>query len=411
MEQGAVLFSRFTVKKKLGAGSFGEIYEAADSVSGENVALKLESINAKSPQLEFESRIYQILESATAIPKVYFYGTNQKYHCLAMQLLGKSLEDIFLEYKAPCSLKTVLMLADQMINAVEFLHRRHFIHRDIKPDNFLIGTGNCSNQVFIIDFGLSKKYRDPSTWKHISWSEGKSLTGTARYASVNAMKGFEQGRRDDMESLAYVWLYLLKGKLPWQGLPAPDQKMKMRRILEVKSHTSIEDLCKDVPEEFAKYLTSVKDLTFQEEPKYAEYRRMFRQLFIRMGYVYDFKYDWLVKAKEKEFKVQPPRVTIEEKRAPRPPLPLVKISEQKAPMLRRVGLSDMNVHLKRKPMPDIVTPSARTEVRMRTAMTSARLAGNGVFPSQFKRLRMHIDQPLTSAKRPSPVRAPLFPRC
>ena len=404
MEPGVVLFSRFTVRKKLGAGSFGEIYEAEDTVSGQNVALKLESVRAKSPQLEFESRIYQIFEGGIAIPKVYFYGTNQKFHCLAMQLLGKSLEDIFLEYKAPFSLKTVLMLADQMINAVEFLHKRHFIHRDIKPDNFLIGTGNESNQVFVIDFGLSKKYRDPSTWQHIPWAEGKSLTGTARYASVNAMKGHEQGRRDDMESLCYVWLYFLKGKLPWQGLPAPDQKSKMKRILEVKARTSIEDLCKDVPEEFATYLKAVKGLMFQEEPKYSEYREMFRQLFLKEGYVYDFKYDWLEKAKP--FKVQPPAPK-DEKRAPRAPLPLVKICEQKAPMLRRVGLSDMNVRLKKRPMPDIVTPSARTEVRMRTAFTSARLASNGaLIPNQFKRLR--VDQPLISGKRP--VRASLFPR-
>ena len=127
------------------------------------------------------------------------------------------------------------------------MHSRHLIHRDVKPDNFLIGKGKNKNQVYVIDFGLAKRFRDPKTGDHIPYKDGKSLTGTARYASIYTHLGIEQSRRDDLEAIGYVLMYLNTGSLPWQGLKAKTQKEKYQKIMEKKISTSLEELCKDFP--------------------------------------------------------------------------------------------------------------------------------------------------------------------
>jgi casein kinase 1 len=180
-----------------------------------------------------------------------------------------------------------------MITALEYLHKKSFLHRDVKPDNFLIGIGSRASQIFVIDFGLSKKYRNPETHEHIKLATGKSLTGTARYASVNALKGLEQSRRDDMEELGYCFLYFLAGSLPWMGLDARDRKQKYARICEVKEATTLEALCAPYPPEFLFYMRHVKSLQFEEVPAYSLYRQWFRELFLRSGFLYDSHYDWV----------------------------------------------------------------------------------------------------------------------
>jgi casein kinase 1 len=169
------------------------------------------------------------------------------------------------------------------ISRVEYVHSKSFIHRDIKPDNFLMGLGKRANQVNIIDFGLAKKYRDPKTHVHIPYCENKNLTGTARYASVNTHMGIEQSRRDDLESLGYVFLYFLRGSLPWQGLQAATKKQKYEKISEKKMKTSFEVLCKGFPVEFVAYFQYVRSLRFEDKPDYAYLRRMFRDLFAKEG--------------------------------------------------------------------------------------------------------------------------------
>jgi len=174
------------------------------------------------------------------------------------------------------------------------MHARNFIHRDIKPDNFMMGLGRKANQVHVIDFGLAKKYRDPKTHQHIPYKENKNLTGTARYASINTHLGVEQSRRDDMESLGYVFLYFLRGSLPWQGLKAATKKQKYDKISEKKLSTPIETLCRGYPAEFASYLNYTRSLRFDDKPDYAWLRRLFRELFFREGYKFDFAFDWTI---------------------------------------------------------------------------------------------------------------------
>jgi len=286
--------NKYRLGRKIGSGSFGEIYLGANVQTNEEVAIKLESIKTKHPQLLYESKLYRILQGGTGIPNIRWFGIEGDYNVLVLDLLGPSLEDLFNFCSRKFSLKTVLMLADQLINRVEYVHSKSFLHRDIKPDNFLMGLGRRANQVYIIDFGLAKKYRDPTTHQHIPYRENKNLTGTARYASINTHLGIEQSRRDDLESLGYVLMYFLRGSLPWQGLKAGTKKQKYEKISEKKMSTPIEVLCKAYPSEFASYFHYCRSLRFDDKPDYAYLKRIFRDLFIREGFQFDYVFDWTI---------------------------------------------------------------------------------------------------------------------
>ncbi|TNN16451.1 Casein kinase I isoform alpha isoform 1 [Schistosoma japonicum] len=216
-----IVAEKWRLVRKIGSGSFGSIFLGVNIVTGEEVAIKMERVRTRYCQLYFESKVYRALRATPGIPRIQFYGLDgvrNLYHAMVIELLGPSLEDLFTFCGRRFTMKTVLMLADQMLWRLDFIHAKGFIHRDIKPDNFLMGIGRQCNRVFIIDFGLAKKFRDHRTRRHISYRDDKSLIGTARYASLNSHAGIEQSRRDDMESLGYVLMYFLRGSLPWQGL-------------------------------------------------------------------------------------------------------------------------------------------------------------------------------------------------
>ncbi|CAM6115313.1 unnamed protein product [Calypogeia fissa] len=300
--------NKYRLGRKIGSGSFGEIYLGTNMQTNEEVGIKLESVKTKHPQLLYESKLYRILQGGTGIPNIRWFGVEGDYNVLVLDLLGPSLEDLFNFCSRKFSLKTVLMLADQLINRVEYVHSKSFLHRDIKPDNFLMGLGRRANQVYIIDFGLAKKYRDPSTHQHIPYRENKNLTGTARYASINTHLGIEQSRRDDLESLGYVLLYFLRGSLPWQGLKAGTKKQKYEKISEKKMSTAIEALCKSYPSEFASYFHYCRSLRFDDKPDYAYLKRIFRDLFIREGFQFDYVFDWtILKYQQSQIAGAPPR--------------------------------------------------------------------------------------------------------
>ncbi|VDM74586.1 unnamed protein product [Strongylus vulgaris] len=304
---------RFRLGRKIGSGSFGDIYLGLNVQTNEEVAVKLECIKSKHPQLHIEGRLYRVMSGGVGIPDVKWCGLEGEYNVMVMELLGPSLEDLFNFCQRKFSLKTVLLLADQMITRIEYIHERDYIHRDIKPDNFLMGLGKRGNLVYvgvfsisdyvitvkisrtrllcIIDFGLAKKYRD-SRSQHIPYRENKNLTGTARYASVNTHRGIEQSRRDDIESLGYVLMYFNRGTLPWQGLKAATKRQKYDKISEKKISTSVEELCASYPEAFATYLRYSRTLGFEDTPDYGHLRQLFRNLFHRQGLRYDYLFDW-----------------------------------------------------------------------------------------------------------------------
>jgi serine/threonine protein kinase len=239
--------------------------------------------------------VYKNLAGNPGIPEVYKYIPDYKlshgtFNILVMQLLGPSLEDLFQRCKQKFSLKTTLQLAIQLTETIEKIHSASFIHRDLKPDNFLFDYK--TKKVYIVDFGLAKRYRDPKTHLHIPYRENKSLTGTPRYASINMHLGIQPSRRDDLESLDYILLYFLRGALPWQGFKARTKKQKYQKIMEKKLATPIDLIHKGFPEEFRTFAEYGRCLRFADKPDYPYLARLFKEAAAKHNIKLDDTYDW-----------------------------------------------------------------------------------------------------------------------
>ena len=307
-----LIAENFVLLHLIGQGAFGQIYISYNMRDNIAVSIKKEIKKAqKIPQLKTESKVYQALLNINAddisgakpfnqdevqgVPKFYGVGELQDSYYLIIDFLGPNLLELF-EY-CGChkfTISTVCLLALQILNRIENIHKHYYLHRDIKPENFLIGMEQKANIIYLIDFGLSKRYKNPKTHQHIPYREGRSLTGTARYVSINTHLGIEQSRRDDLESIGYVLVYFLKGVLPWQGLKNGN---RYTRIMEKKLQIPTEILCYGLPEELIFYLNYCKSLRFEDRPDYDYLRGLFIKLLGTCNVVYGLtkemlKFDW-----------------------------------------------------------------------------------------------------------------------
>ena len=289
---GKVLFHKYTIMKKLGEGSFGHIYSAKENATNNMYAIKLENKNRSQNLLESEAYIMSYL-NGPRIPMVKSFGYTGDYNVLIMELMGKSLEDLFESMPTKkMSIRCVCNLGYQMVEILEYIHNKHIIHRDIKPDNFVMGKGIKSKNLYLLDFGLAKKYRSSSTLKHYPLLKRKHLTGTARYASINALNGYTQSRRDDLEAVGYVLAYFLLGKLPWQGMLNKNKDERYKKIMEIKRDTDPHDLCKGLPSEFEKYISYTRSLEYEQDPDYNMLKQLFLKVLSDEGFCFDHYYDW-----------------------------------------------------------------------------------------------------------------------
>jgi serine/threonine protein kinase len=285
-------FSKYKAIKKLGEGSFGKVYKAV--YKGEYYALKFESHSDGQNLLEGEATIMSYLKGPN-IPLIKSFGFSGDYNILVMQLLGQSLEDIF-NKREKFSIKTTAMLGYQILNVLQFIHDKHIIHRDIKPDNFVMGLNEYNAILYLLDFGLAKKYRSSKTLVQYPYIKKKKLTGTARYASIHALEEMEQSRRDDLESAGYVLMYFIRGNLPWQGLKIKTKDNRYQKILDKKKATTSEELCANFPIEFKQYIDYTRNLGYSENPDYEKLRKNFINVVKKtLRENFDFIYDWTTK--------------------------------------------------------------------------------------------------------------------
>ena len=294
---------KMQLDQRLGGGSFGEIFCGYETINPNNkVAIKLESQSCQVPQLAWEYKIMKALMSSSnegnnGIPKALYFSPIGQYNFLVMEELGNTLENLMLDSKYSSiqkfTLKTTLLIADQILSRIEHMHNNQLIHRDIKPENFLIGnTKKTKHIIYLIDYGLSKKYMSRN--EHIPYSNNKEFTGTARFASIYTHKGIEQSRRDDLEAIGYLLVYFYKGTLPWIGLGDgyKSKNEKYEKIAELKRSLNMDNIKDSMFPEMVKYFEYVKALQFDEKPDYQKLKKLFKDVGDRKGVYYDYVFDW-----------------------------------------------------------------------------------------------------------------------
>lgn len=312
---------KYVIKKKIGEGSFGKIFQAAHKITQEKVAVKINYGENDNIILKNEARIYTILSNIKGVPNLRNFGMDGSYNFMVLDILGPSLLDLKNDYGIEnkksrgqpyktLSLKTVLSMGLQMLRRIESIHAQGFLHRDIKPDNFLFGSERYPQVLYIIDFGLAKKYckyapaeeTNARDIEHIPCETGRNITGTERYVSVNVHDGLTPSRRDDLESIGYVMIYLLRGYLPWSQNTTTDSEENMpenslaeekdRDVRNMKNNISHWILENRLPTEYITYIAYCRSLKFDEPPDYNYLRTLLLNLFKHKQFTVDNNFEW-----------------------------------------------------------------------------------------------------------------------
>ena len=297
------IFGKYKVTKIIGRGSFGSVFRGKNLENNEQIAIKVEDWKKRGNVLESEAYFLYYLKNY-GIPEIKSFGVYNQYKILVQTLLGDNLEYIFTSKSKNLNIKDVCMVFIQLLDRLEYVHSKYVIHRDLKPENIMIDL-ESKKIIYLIDFGMAKKYRSGKTRKHIKFSVPGRLTGTARYCSINALRGTEQSRRDDLESAGYVMIYLAqRGYLPWIGLTNPDKLERYRQIYQIKKKLTEEELCCHLPKAFCDYMKYTKRLNFEEDPNYNYMRWLFINLLTFKNFQNNLKFSWLSTKKQKGKEIQ-----------------------------------------------------------------------------------------------------------
>ena len=289
-----IFFKKYKPIKQIGQGSFSDIFEGENILTGEKVAIKLEYNQNNNNQLLYqEAKYLYLLRKCPGIIDIISYGVRKYFNVLIEPLLGKNLYALFLEHKKQFTLKDICLISLQCINILEGVHSKGIIHCDIKPENFVIGEKD-KRVIYLLDFGLSKKYRSDRTKKQLMYIITKTMTGTARYASRNANSGLEVSRRDDLESLCYMILYFLIKKLPWQGITAKTLEKRYKKIYEKKVELEQLDEFKKIPLQIQNFIKYCRNLRFNQDPDYKRIKNFFYDLMKENIIINDGDFSWII---------------------------------------------------------------------------------------------------------------------
>ena len=289
-----IIFGKYKIIKNIGKGAYSKVFLTKNIINQDLFALKIQNKSHKFGSLESEA-FYLFRLKYIGVPKIFSYGHLGQYYILVEELLGKTLEELFKENKNKPNiirLKDMLMAGIQIINIIKYIHSKNILHLDIKPHNFLVGNPNNSI-IYIIDFGLAKNYRSSRTGKHSQFSKNNYFNGNICFSSVNTMKGYEPSRRDDLESIGYMLIYLYTQHLPWDSILTKNKNELIKKIFEIKSLIPIKMLCENTPKEMNEYMKYVKSLKFEEEPDYNYLIKIFEDMLKKINQVNDLNFSWI----------------------------------------------------------------------------------------------------------------------